>query len=282
MTVYSGRYGSVGGQTQVLNWNIESVMSDNAHANSATRAGKQRDEGVHDWTGTVNVDGPIQVSSLFLPFTFTGNTGAPTITGNGLRLTGNAMWTSIAISGDITNGSRVTVNASFGGHGPLLHNQESSASSDVASTIIMSKDCTVEWNGQEIDWQQFNFTITNEVQTYVGSSTVIDGFVWTQRYPGLVDCSGSVTLKGSEVLATQGDLATLEIKKGSYIIFKITYARYLSTSGIGANPNTGELVGYTGNFGMCAHSEPGALENATLGSITLFDNVIWSESASAT
>lgn len=116
--IISGRYGSVGGISQVADWSIDLVSTDNAQANSFTRAGKVRDEGVCDWTGNFNTVGTLALETLD-SFSFSGRTGAATFTGTGMTYSGNAMIQSIAITGDLSAGGRVTTAVTFGGNGKL-------------------------------------------------------------------------------------------------------------------------------------------------------------------
>lgn len=276
MAIYSGRYGSVNGVPQVLDWSIESTMSDDAHASSYTKAGKRRDVGVMDWTGSLNMEGLINFTSTpWAGFAFVGRTGAGTLGGTGMTYSGNAVWTSLGISGDMSSNARIRTAASFGGNGPLAYASGSGLDS-ATPDILMSKDCVITWGNTTVDWQSFSITVNNEVQTYVGSSTVAGGFVWTARYPGLFDWTGNITGKGDSPMATNGDIDTLEITCGDITLFS-SEARYLSTSGLSVNPQSGDLVGYTSNFGMCAYDDSG-----TLGSMTLFGTQIWPESTSGT
>ena len=90
MAIISGRYGSVNDVSQVSDWSIEMVSTDNAQANSFTRAGKVRDEGVRDWTGNFNTVGTLSLE-LMDTFSFLGRTGAGTWNGNGKTYSGDAL-----------------------------------------------------------------------------------------------------------------------------------------------------------------------------------------------
>lgn len=275
MAIYSGRYGSVNGVPQVLDWSIESTMSDDAHASSYTKAGKRRDVGVMDWTGSLNMEGLINFTSTpWAGFAFVGRTGAGTLGGTGMTYSGNAVWTSLGISGDMSSNARIRTAASFGGNGPLAYASGSGLDS-ATPDILMSKDCVITWGDTTVDWQSFSVTVNNEVQTYVGSSTVAEGFVWTARYPGLFDWTGNLTVKNDSPLATNGDIDTLTITCGSIVLFS-SEARFLSHSGLSVNPQSGDLIGYTANFGMSAYDD-----NGVLGSMTLFGTQIWPESSSS-
>lgn len=270
-TIISGRYGSVNGISQVQNWSLDWTTTDNAHANSFTQGGKQRDEGINDWQGTFNSEGAI--TSLDLnDFTFTGRTGAAARGGTGTTYSGNAVITGLTVSGDISSGGRVLLAFTYAGNGALA--MATGASNDSTTPVILlAKNCTVTWNSETVDFQQFSFSIINEAQTYVGSDTVVDGTCWTKRYPGLLDWTGNLTVKATEPLGTNGTVSSLKIACGNTDLLEFDYARLISTTGITADPSSGALVGFTTNFGMCAHNDSG-----TLGSIKLFGTQIWPES----
>lgn len=271
-TIISGRYGSVNGISQVQNWSLDWTTTDNAHANSFTQAGKQRDEGVNDWQGSFNSEGSLGQLDLN-DFTFAGRLGAAHRGGTGTTYGGSAVITGISISADITSGGRVILAFTYAGNGALTKASGTSADSE-APAILLAKNCTVTWGETTVDFQQLNFSITNEAQTYVGSDTVIDGVCWTKRYPGLLDWSGNLTMKATDPIGANGSVNSLKIMCGSQEILECDYARLISTTGITADPSSGAIVGFTTNFGMCAHNDSG-----TLGSIKLFGNTIWPETA---
>lgn len=272
-TVISGRFGSVNGISQIQNWSLDWTTTDNAHANSFTVGGKQRDEGVNDWQGTFNSEGAIGALD-FNNFSFSGRTGAAARNGTGTTYSGDAVITGLTLSGDITSGGRVLSAFTYAGNG-ILTKAAGASSDSTTPSILLAKQCTVTWNDEPVNWQQFSFAITNEAQTYVGSDTVISGVCWTKRYPGLMDWTGNLTIKATEPIGTNGTVASLKITCGSQDLLEFEYARLISTTGITADPSSGALVGYTVNYGMCAHDDSG-----TLGSIKLFGNTIWPESAS--
>lgn len=271
MAIFSGRYGSVDGISQIQNWSIDWTMADNPHSNSFTKAGKQRDTGVQDWTGSFTSEGVLSNVKMS-SFELKCQTGGPTFGGNGVEYSGSAIYTQIGISADISQAGRVIISCSFSGNGPL--SRGTSGSNDtITPQILYAKDCVVKLGGSVIDWQQFNFTITNEVQTYVGASTVDnEGNVWTHRYPGLYDCSGLLTCTNSEIIGENGMMGELSIVCGGTNLLQISNVRLLSTSGISADPSSGALLGYTANLGMCAHDDSGQL-----GVLKLFDSQIWPE-----
>ena len=114
--IASGRYGAVNAISQLQNWNLEWTMTDDAQANSYTRAGKMRDPGIQDWTGGGTWLGDSLPSME--GFTFTGYTAPSNGTYGtaGTTYSGRALWNSITINADVSSGGRVNVQMQFGAH----------------------------------------------------------------------------------------------------------------------------------------------------------------------
>ncbi len=278
MAVFSGRFGSIANCGQVAQWSLELSASDNAQSNSATKAGKMRDPGIKDWTG----------SCTFLGNTFPGSfswsdsqnitlkTGGPSINSGGHSFTGKAHWTSIAISGDITSGGRVQCQVSFAGDGALT-SSSGGGNGDSSPNILLAKDCVITFDGNTLAWKSFNFTINHEVQELVDSSCVDDGEIWKKRYAGLIDCTGSIDWVGDEEQAELNDIGALVIVCGSTQILNIGKARYMGMSGFTADPSSGALVGGSSNFSMCAHDDGGSM-----GSLSVYGNALFPPSGGST
>lgn len=263
--IASGRYGAVNNISQLQNWNLEWTMTDDAQANSYTRAGKMRDSSIQDWTG-----GGTWLGSSFPSmegFNFTGYC-APSngVYGTaGTTYSGRALWNSVTISGDVSSGGRINVQMQWGGDGALTVG--SSAVTDTANPdILMAMDCEISFGDTELRWKSFNLNITNDTQTLVDSGT--NG--WTARYAGILDFTGSVTQATDVHLDENGALDTLLIKCGALTVFELNYARVMSFSGLTVDPSSGAIIEATTNFGMAAHDDSG-----TLGSMTVLGTQIW-------
>lgn len=279
MAVYSGRFGSIDGVSQVTQWMLEVTMTDNAHSNSYTQGAKMRDRGVMDWTGSCTFLG----TSFPGGFDWSGSqtlrlyTGGATWGGACYRLEGDAVWTSIAFSGDITSGARVQCQVSFAGDGALTRQQGTNTDTETPE-IILAKDLVITYNNSPVAWKSFNFTINNEVQEFLDSTCYDDNSkeVWKKRVPGLIDCTGTIDWVNDLEIGSRGDIGELKIARRSQnggvgdTIFKIGKARYMSMSGYTVDPSSGALVGGSTNFSMCAHDDSG-----NMGSLEIFGNSIF-------
>lgn len=272
MARYSGRYGSINGVSQVQNWNLEITASDNAHANSFTRGAKMRDPGVFDFTGSYNFCGANSFNTSLASegSTFELYSGSLAYGGTGVKYSGTALWTSVGITADIPSGARVITAIQIAGNGPLT--QATGTYKDVQTPgILMSKDCEITFNGETVNFKSFNFTLNHEVQEYLGSDCVDEnGKVWKKRYPGLIDCTGTIDIADDAPLATPNDIGALVITCGDTELLNIGYARYMSTSGLTVDPSSGALVSSTGNFSMAAHNDSGSI-----GSLSVMGTSIW-------
>lgn len=274
--VYSGRFGCIASVGQVTQWSLTTQLTDNAHSNSYTRAAKMRDEGVKDWNG----------SCTFLGNTFPGSfnwnqstqielyTGGPTYGGTGKKLWGNAIWNSIALSGDISSGNRVQCTVSFQGDGKLNFG-EGSHTDTASPNIWMSKDCVITSESNTLDWKSFNFSITNEPQELLDSTCFDDenDDVWKKRYPGIIDCTGTIDWVGDyepSELNTVGEI-DISVKTGNSTvqIFYCKYMRYMGMSNYTVDPSSGALIGGSSSFNMMAHDGSTMGELSVLG-IDLF------------
>lgn len=278
MAVYSGRFGCISGCSQVTQWSVTTQLTDNAHSNSYTRAGKMRDEGVKDWNGSCTILG----NSFPGGFDWNGSagielyTGGPTWGGNGRKLWGDAIWTSIALSGDISSGQRVQCQVSFSGDGKL--NEGAGSHTDTATpNIWLAKDCIITYGngsgtGNTINWKSFSFTINHEAQELLDSTCFEQSSndVWKKRYPGIIDCTGTIDWVGDLEPSTLNTIEKLTISCKGTTVLEMKYARYMGMGSFTVDPSSGALIGGSSSFNMCAHNDSGAMGSLTVLGISLF------------
>lgn len=283
--IYSGRFGSIDNCGQVSQWSLEVTVTDDAQANSATWGAKMRDAGVMDWTG----------SCTFLGHTFPGSfnwddseeiilrTGGRHWQKDGRAFKGKMVWTSAAISGDISNGGRVQCSMSFAGDGDLepIDSGNAGANGDTKPVVFMAKDCKILWDGEEIGWKAFSFTVAHEAQEYIDSTCYLNeglhaGQVWKKRVPGIIDCTGTIDYIGDRDLADMNDMKQLKIVCNGNCLLEMMYARYMGTSSITVDPSSGAVLSGQGKFNMAAHSDDGA----HVGRLCLYNTVQYPPSES--
>ena len=262
--IASGRYGAVDGISQLQNWNLDVQMTDNAQANSFTRAAKTRDANVQDWTG-----GATYLGSTFPAmsgFVFTGYTAPANgvYGGVGKIYTGHALWNSVSINGDASSGGRVNTQVQFGGDGALTV-ANGTVTDTIAPVKLMAHNCVVKFNNQILRWKVFSLNITNEVQQLVDSGT--GG--WNARYEGILDFTGSVTQASDVNITPNGTVGKLEVTCGELLIFSADYVIVTSFGGMTVDPSSGAIIEATTNFGLVAH------DGAILGKVCLHGTQIW-------
>ena len=271
--VYSGRFGAINGCSQVTQWSLTTTLTDNAHSNSYTKAGKMRDEGVKDWTGSCTILG-----NKF-PGNFNWNqatqidlyTGGATYGGTGKHFSGQAIWNSITLSGDISSGNRVQCQVSFQGSGALTA-ADGAYADTITPNIWMSKDCEISFGNSTIEWKSFNFSINNESQELLDSSCFDDESedVWKKRYPGIIDCTGTIDWVGDTEPASMNDIEELTIACKGTTVLQMGFARYMGMGSYTVDPSSGALVGGSSSFNMCAHDDEGTMGSLTVLGINLF------------
>lgn len=272
-TVYSGRFGAINGCSQVTQWSLTTTLSDNAHSNSYTRAGKMRDEGVKDWTGSCTILGNA------FPGNFNWNqatlielyTGGATYGGTGKKFSGQAIWNSITLSGDISAGNRVQCRVSFQGSGALTV-ADGAYTDTITPNIWMSKDCEITFGESDIEWKSFNFSISTETQELLDSSCFVDATddVWKKRYPGIIDCTGTIDWVGDTEPGDMNNIEELTITCKGTTVLQMGFARYMGMGSYTVDPSSGSLIGGSSSFNMCAHDDEGTMGSLTVLGIDLF------------
>lgn len=272
MAVYSGRYGCVDGVSQVQNWTLERTMTDNAQANSATRAAKTRDLGIFDWTGGFTFVGgtfpnldDFRLKGHVAPSNGKFGTAGKVFSGSGII-------NSVSISGDASTGARVQTQVQFGGNGELSETTEA-LTDTIQPVVLNSRLCKLTFDSKNIAFKSFSLNLTQEAPTYIDSST--EG--WTKRLPGILDFTGSFVCIDDSDLLTMGTVGALTIAHNSLSIATIQNVIVTGISGITVDPSSGAIVEYTVNFGLQTHGESG-----DIGSILLFGTSVWPPTAGIT
>jgi hypothetical protein len=201
MGVHTGKFGVVNGQTGVAEWSISDNQSLVTALNSATANGTARRAGVEEWSGSFKAHGG---HPLLLPgdqFNFAGYVAPDndTLSGVGQRYTGVAIVNQWALTINWSTNELLSQQVDFGGHLALTVQEAQAAYSDSGVPRLLSPAfAKIEYSTDGTTWAVWNelesatLTITNAVQTYVNSSTLTGGRLWTGRKPGATDWNLSV------------------------------------------------------------------------------------------
>ena len=213
MGVHSGRWAVVNGASSVSAWQVNDTTDMKEAVASNTKAGKKRLPGPKSWTGSYEQFGGIPASSM-MPGSMISFSGyeAPdndTVGGTGVTLSGQAMIERLSVTWNWGTGDVLKMASEFLGHLGLSYADGQAAIFDSAVPNFPSTKQlptpTVQVNnaGGYVNWPNLTtltLTISNEVQSYVNSST--GGL--TGRLAGIFDAEVSATEQ--EVLRSLFDL----------------------------------------------------------------------------
>lgn len=259
MTVFSGKFGAVNGQSTVRNWSINDAASSVSFRASNSQCGVIRKTGVKAWTGGFSVNGGLPAVLPGEFFTFKGfqapTSGVAGTTGN--TYSGTALVDSLAIVWDFNANEIIQSTVAFSGH--LALTEASEIVSDATTVVAPSTAAAVlEVGGTAIsNIVNANLNITANNQTYVDSSTIVSGVVWTGRLAGGPDFNASVTVNNhAKQFAPQNDYI-LKMGVDASTEWEFRYAHLRDYSGLVVDPNTQAIQQQTMNF------EKTALDPAT-------------------
>lgn len=203
MSVHSGKFGVVNGQSTIRNWTVTETRNNVRYRASNTRGGSGRVPGVHSWQGSFAGMGGLPLVMPGEVFTFAGYT-APTdnvLGANGQRITGQAIVDNIAITWDWAAANPVSYQVNFSGH--LDPTWTSAAALSDATIPEIEPPCGIIFEYSIDDGTTFaeledlttaTLTLTAENQSYVNSSTNC----YTGRIAGPFDWTLAITQQSDE------------------------------------------------------------------------------------
>jgi len=194
MAVHSGKFATVGSMSTTKGWTVSETSSPAKFVTSNLQNGAGRTKGVFDWTGTVNGLGGDAPHMPGETFTFTGYTAPDNnVSGSGQQISGQAIVESITINWDFATSEPLNWTLNFGGHlGWTWAAGTTTDTTDVVAPVPCGLDIV---NGSDTltDVTTVALTITNELQTYVNSSTYSGGTCYTGRKSGNMDWTCAIT-----------------------------------------------------------------------------------------
>jgi len=271
MTYHSGRYGAINGLTMLRNWNVNDLAQPHVIVGSQTRGATARLGGVRDWNGSASFWGAAPDAAHWPGsfFNFVGY-GAPAsdIYGTaGYTLEGSAYVESIALTINWETGAPLAYTMNFSGNGELSEESDtvqdlSEETPEPASGASIVYDNETDEVGSESESgsaghfsetelcaASCTLTVTRPGIPYANSCT--DG--WVYRKAGILDWTLSVVTPENErdVLGlTPNDVIWLRINTSASAYYELKWSRFLDFSGITVNPESGEIIQQTLNFGM--------------------------------
>lgn len=283
MSVHSGRFALVNGQSTNAGWSINDSHTPAEAVASNTAFAKARRRGVREWAGSFAFYGHQPFAMPGASFSFSGYT-APENDGYGLGLiySGTALASQLVITWDWSTGQLIKSQLDFVGHLALSRAQGApplDASVPVLESIAVSagiqcKDITLADSAYTAFPNVTNatLTITNAIQEYVNSSTIDSGDLWKGRKAGILDWAVSMTQQDN--LRTQifiGDQVALKMYVDATTFWDLQYGIVKDFTGIQINRETGAIIQQTVNVDMDAvNINTGALGQIVQPNGTLF------------
>lgn len=258
MTVHSGKHGVVNAQSTVRNWTVNETQAPARGVASNTLLGPVRKRGVHDWTGSYGAYGGIPVVMPGEIFTFTGYTSPDDdVSGVGQTLTGQAIVESVAITWNWAAGEMLSYVTNFGAAGALT---ASTGTITDVTTPDMPEIGLTKWQYEPTapgfldipNLTQAVLNISCALQTYVNSSTVIAGKVWTFRKSGVIDWNVALTQQDNErsTLFTIGDDVKLKGFINATEFWDLQWGHVRDFSGLNVDRESGAIIQRTINMDM--------------------------------
>ena len=94
--------------------------------------------------------------------------------------------------------------------------------------------------------------------------------VWKKRYPGLIDCTGTIDWVGDREPSELNVVGEIDITCKGTKVFYCKFMRYMGMSNYSVDPSSGSLVGGSSSFNMMAHDDSGTIGALTALGISLF------------
>lgn len=282
MSVHSGRFALVNGQGTMAGWSINDQHTPSEAVASNTQFGKARRVGVREWSGSFAFFGTKPLAMPGSSFSFSGYT-APENDGfgNGLVYSGTAFASQLAITWDWSSGALIRSQLDFVGHLALTSAQAApplDASVPVLESIAVSngiwlQDITTSVASAAIpNVAQATLTITNSIQEYVNSSTIVGGSLWKGRKPGIVDWAAAIVQQDNVRTAFAiGDQVALKMYVDATTFWNLQYGIVKDFTGIQINRETGAIIQQTINVDMDAVK----ITDGSIGSITQPDGTLF-------
>jgi len=268
VSVHSGRYGLVNGASTVSNWQIndaqnlaKAVASNTAFATASRKA-------IEDWTGSFKFFGHTPPVMPGESFTFSGYTAPDNDQyGNGLIYSGTALVSQFTLNFNWQSGEILNGQIDFGGH--LALTTSTGAPPLDASTPVLNSiaNCKVSYSTNDSTYNdlanvaQATLTITNALQTYVNSSSVVSSRVWTGRKAGIMDWNLSITQQDNDrSVFTKGDQVSWKLFVDATTFWALRFGLIKDFTGIQIARDTGAIIQQTiAVEGNAVNSSSGAL-----------------------
>ena len=283
---HSGRFGVVNGVSTCREWSITDSQNLFKAVASNTGGGEASVASVEDWTGSFGTFGKTPFAMPGDTISFLGYTAPDNdSSGVGWTYSGTALITQLALTWNFTAGEVLSQAYDFGGHLALTPNQAAAQITDASladlplvqlTKVQYSTDGSTFTNWTALS--QVVLTLSNAVQTFVDSDTIVSGRIWTGRKKGN---PSSWTLAVTEhnidrQRFTKGQQLWLRLFVDAIHYWELKWGKVKDFSGIQVNVETGGIIQQTVNLEMnliddgIVSTTPGVL-----GHVAKPDSTLW-------
>lgn len=280
MAVHSGRFGVVNAQATVRNWSLQETMNAPQHVASNTRFGRARRKGPREWSGSFQQWGHSPTVMPGESFSFQGYIAPDNdiVAGVGGVLSGTAFVNQVAITWNWQSNEAVSYQTDFQGHLALTRATGAAALTDAATPVLdipslgkiqYSTDGTAFTDFTNVT--QAVLTISNQIQSYVNSSTVIATNLWTGRVAGTLDWTLAITHENSEPVLAMGPDYWIRLYVNATQFWLLKWGIMREVGGLQVDRESGKVIQLTESIEMQGFSQV----DGAIGNITKPGNVVW-------
>lgn len=279
MGVHSGKFGVVDGITTVQNWTVEDQITNVSGYASNTRFGPARRPGPQSWSGTFQQLGHTPTIMPGESIDFKGYIAPGSdVTGDvGQCYLGTALVGQVVVNWDWAAANLINIQTTFAGHLALTVAQ-SSYDDDSTPTIFSPIGTKVEYSTDGAAWTELtdlttaSLTILSQLQSYVNSSTVIGGKLWTGQKSGPLDWNASVTMQNdARDMFAKGDQIFLRLYVTPTTFYRLDFMRVGGFTGISVDRASGAIVQNTVNFEADVVKD----SDGSIGQLVLPSTTVW-------
>lgn len=262
MSVHSGKFGVVNGQSTSMGWNLTDGQAAQPFRTSNSACGTIRRQGVRSWSGSYNMAGGTPSVMPGDSISWAGYTAPDDdVSGTGQRASGTALVSSVVITWNWETAEILKHVVNFVGHLALTWDQGvySDATSVVAPEVCGTKVQYDDATKKVItDLKSASLTISSDIKSYVNSSTYVGSKCWTGQKAGPIDfeialvqdCNERDESGGDDHAPPLGTDLALEMFVDSTDYWDLQWAQVMEYSNLTVDNDTGDIISRTINLAM--------------------------------
>lgn len=265
MTVHSGRRGVIPGITKVRSWNVTESYTENTAVHSGTDGGTDRENGIHEWSGTINCygDEPVQMPGTYMSVALYKGPDSTGDEANGEILSGSIYINQVAITIDFSTNAIISHVLTFGGNGALSRSSGTRTAETTGSANETPCAGHVEvWDGatanrlRHITQATLTFSHGESTSVNSGDSAGASSCVTTRNPNGAIDWTLGLASEDGNYDATHlaiGATKWFRVYTTASTFYSLKWGKILNYSGINVDVEGGANISQTVNVAMKAN-----------------------------